>query len=369
MNRALEVVDASVHPVDVALREPFGIATGVQTQALNAFVQVTLAGGQTGVGEAAPFPAVTGETRAQVLAALPPVLTALRGRNAAHWMDLYRDLAPALTHNPSALCAVETALLDALCRAQGRSVFQAMGGAQPTLVTDMTITTGTAQHAALAAQRLAVDGYLVIKLKVGGVAFEADAERLVAVSRAAPSCGLLLDGNAALEGAQHALALLACARELGARVVLLEQPLPRDDHAGQALLCAQAGVPVAADESATTVADVRQLAAERRAHVVNLKITKSGVRGFLEMAQVARQLGLDLMVGGMVETRVAMATSAHLAAGLGGFVYVDLDTPAWLHNSPAHGGYNQQGPRLHVAGHGPGHGVRIDGFAHLPRVG
>jgi L-Ala-D/L-Glu epimerase len=43
------------------------------------------------------------------------------------------------------------------------------------------------------------------------------------------------------------------------------------------------------------------------------------------------------MMGGMVETPLAMAAAAHLAAGIGGFDYIDLDTPLWLAENPCRG--------------------------------
>ena len=57
---------------------------------------------------------------------------------------------------------------------------------------------------------------------------------------------------------------------------------------------------------------------------------KSGVAQALDMATCARALGMQLMIGGMVESEIAMTTSACLAAGLGGFAAVDLDTHLFL---------------------------------------
>ncbi|MFQ5856628.1 MAG: dipeptide epimerase, partial [Anaerolineae bacterium] len=45
----------------------------------------------------------------------------------------------------------------------------------------------------------------------------------------------------------------------------------------------------------------------------------------------------------MIESRLAMSCSAHVAAGLGGFRYVDLDTPMLLAADPFEGGYSQEG--------------------------
>jgi L-alanine-DL-glutamate epimerase-like enolase superfamily enzyme len=77
------------------------------------------------------------------------------------------------------------------------------------------------------------------------------------------------------------------------------------------------------------------------ASAVNIKLMKSGMVEALEIAAVCRAAGLELMVGAMIESRLGIAASAHLIAGLGGFRYVDLDTPMLLADDPFTGGYTQ----------------------------
>ena len=52
------------------------------------------------------------------------------------------------------------------------------------------------------------------------------------------------------------------------------------------------------------------------------------------------------MIGGMVETRIAMGCSFSLVLGLGGFDVLDLDTPLLLSTDPVTGGYRYSGPLL-----------------------
>jgi hypothetical protein len=66
-----------------------------------------------------------------------------------------------------------------------------------------------------------------------------------------------------------------------------------------------------------------------------------------------------MMIGGMVETELSMTTSACLAAGIGGFRFVDLDTPLFMSERPLVGGFAQQGPRLDLSGITLGHGVEV----------
>ncbi|MBC8011703.1 MAG: dipeptide epimerase, partial [Burkholderiales bacterium] len=64
-----------VGPLDIPLHAPFGIAGGAQDVARNVLVEIELADGTRGLGEAAPFPAYNGETQAQALATLTAART------------------------------------------------------------------------------------------------------------------------------------------------------------------------------------------------------------------------------------------------------------------------------------------------------
>lgn len=105
--------------------------------------------------------------------------------------------------------------------------------------------------------------------------------------------------------------------------VLFEQPVHRDDWEGLGhvtqIAKSKYGVSVAADESCRSLADVKEIVKRELADVINIKLAKVGVLGALEIIEFAKASGLDLMIGGMVETRLAMGFAGHLAAGLGGF--------------------------------------------------
>jgi L-alanine-DL-glutamate epimerase-like enolase superfamily enzyme len=115
---------------------------------------------------------------------------------------------------------------------------------------------------------------------------------------------------------------------------------------------------VAADEDARTSEDLKRLRAEQAADVINFKVTKSGVSRALSMIAEARRLGFGLMLGGMVETRLAMTFSACIAGGQGGFEELDLDTPLFMKDERLDGGFDQAGPRLSLRSIKLGHGVR-----------
>jgi L-alanine-DL-glutamate epimerase-like enolase superfamily enzyme len=342
-------------PIDVPLTEPFGIAGGAQLVAENVLVEVGLEGGALGIGEAAPFPAFNRETRADAVRVLEASRDRLLGIEAAHWRAAARVSQELLHAAPSALCAFETALLDALTRSLGLSLFAFFGGAEPELYSDITLTTGSAEQAEHQAARAYTRGFRLLKLKVGGVPLPHDLERLARAAAVAPDAGFVLDANASLR-ADEAIRMVRALGALRERVVLFEQPVAAGDLVGMRAV-REAGVRVAADESATSVADVSKIIAADAADVINVKIMKSGVVGALEMAYGARTGGLELMIGGLVETRLAMSMSACLAGGIGGFTFVDLDTPLFIAKDPFRGGFADEYPRLALAGIEQGHGV------------
>jgi len=354
MPRVTELV---LRRLDLELNEPFGIATGAQTRAENLLVELRCDDGTSGIGEAAPFPAVNGETRADAEAALEAARGALVGLEIEHWRAASQAAGTVLSRTPSALCAFETALLDALTRRAGLSLFAFFGGVQAELETDITLTTGDAAQASDQATRARANGFSVLKVKVGGAPREHDLGRLRSAAEAAPDARFVLDANGSLTK-EDAIGLYEALGPLRERVLLFEQPTASDDLEGLAAV-RRAGAVVAADESVRTREDLERLVLAGAADVVNVKIMKSGLVGALDIALAARAMGLGLMIGGMVETRLAMSTSACLAGGLGGCAYVDLDTPMFLKHDPFEGGYRDDGKRLSLHAIASGHGVGL----------
>lgn len=345
-------------PLDIPLHTPFGISGGAQAMANNVLVKVELDGGFTGFGEAAPLPPYNGETQADALAALATAQNWLIERDTADWRELaeeFRNRGGAGCG--SVQCAFEMALLDALTRRDGMPLWKHFGGAGTTLETDMTVTTGSPEQAAVDARAIRDRGIRQIKIKVGGPKGTAhDLARIAAIHEVAPDAPLILDGNAGL-ARTDASALVRGLREQGITPALLEQWLAKDDLAGMRALGEESGWLVAADESVCSAADAARIAQGKAAQVINIKLMKAGIASALDIVGVARTEGLGLMIGGNVESILAMTVSACFAAGQGGFQFADLDTPLFLATNPFAGGYTLAGGMISVAHIAAGHGV------------
>jgi L-alanine-DL-glutamate epimerase-like enolase superfamily enzyme len=238
--------------------------------------------------------------------------------------------------------------LDGLARIAGVPVHAFVGGGAGkracVLETDVTIGIGTPDTMAARAREWVERGFRILKVKVGRNV-DADAAALEAIGRAAPGATLRVDANAGFS-AKEALALARACERLGLDVQCWEQPCAPDDLDAMAELSAALKQPVIADESVRSLADLYHVRKYNAADGVNLKIGKLG--GLLAAFRVgcrARELGMKIMVGGMVETRLGMTAGAHLACALQGVDFVDLDTAWLLAGDPYRGGYVADGPR------------------------
>ncbi len=184
-------------------------------------------------------------------------------------------------------------------------------------------------------------GITYIKVKVGGDLRE-DVDRVEAVRSGAPHLGITLDANQGYT-ASEALLCLEALDDRGIRPLMLEQPVHKDDFIGMRSVMQHTTVPIAADESASSSAAVVRLIAEGAANVINIKLMKTGFIGAMEIAAICHATRTQLMIGAMIESRLGISAAAHFAAGVGGFRFIDLDTPMLLTKDPFDGGYEQKG--------------------------
>ena len=332
-------------PVDVPLTDPFVVATGARTIAENVFLRVTLSNGAQGYGEAAPFPEVGGETRESCLIALQQLGKAILGHSAASYTNIGHVLSEQAPNYPAARCGLETAVIDTYCRAANIPMWKLWGGADVRVrETDITIPIADLDKTVALARGWYAKGFRLFKMKVGNDVGN-DIRRLEAVHRALPDISFIGDGNQGFSR-QDCLKFAQGVKRFGGTMALLEQPVVRDDLDSMATIRRETGIPVAADESVRSLADAHEVVARGAADYINIKIMKTGVAEAVEIASYTKAFGLKLMIGGMIETRVAMGCSLSLVLGLGGFDVLDLDTPLLLANDPVTGGYRYEGSLL-----------------------
>jgi L-alanine-DL-glutamate epimerase-like enolase superfamily enzyme len=271
-----------------------------------------------GYGEAAPIERY-GESVASATAWLEEAASLLGDDPWA--LDEIHERLPG--GEQAARAAIDAALHDLCAKHAGVPLYRLLGLRPVGPPTSWTIWLGDPDDMARRAKAVA-GRFRRLKLKLGGHD-GLDVERVRAV-RAVTDVPLQVDVNEywSLEEALGALPQLA---ELG--VEYCEQPLPAGDAGGPRLRAASP-VPIYVDEDCHTLADVAACA--ERAHGINVKLAKSGgVREAVRMATAARSLGLEVMLGCMVESGLGIAPGAHIASL---FDHVDLDGNLLLREDP-----------------------------------
>lgn len=313
------------------LRNPFRLSYGVSDTRRSFWLRLA---GDAGWGEAAipPYYGISDESMIAFWAAVAgradPFPADPAGVSAWVGMD-----GPA-----PARCAVDLALHDRLGRQRGLPLWRLLDLPEPrVLPTSFTIAIAEPDEMArLAAEARA---FTSLKIKLGS---DDDLARLSAVRAARPDAELRVDANAGWSP-EEAVAQIRRFERLG--LALIEQPTPKDDIAGMGYVQAHTDLPVVADESVRTLADVAALAAAGVA-AINLKLQKVGGLGpGLAILRRARELGLQVMLGCMIETSLGVTAMAHLA-GLAD--WLDLDAPLLITDDPFDGVTYDEQSGVHV---------------------
>jgi L-alanine-DL-glutamate epimerase-like enolase superfamily enzyme len=210
--------------------------------------------------------------------------------------------------------AADAALWDLEAQLTGRSAWSIAGVDAGPIETVFTIGLEDTPEQ-MAAKATAAADISLFKVKLGA---DRPVERIAAIREARPDARLVVDVNQGWnfdELKRYAPELLALA------VSMIEQPLPRGGDAE--LEGYEAPLPLCSDESCLHLGELDD--AVRRYQMINIKLDKTGgLTHGLELAHAARERGLDLMVGCMGGTSLAMAPH-HVIAQLCDFV--DIDGP------------------------------------------
>jgi L-alanine-DL-glutamate epimerase-like enolase superfamily enzyme len=294
-------------------RRTFRISRARRREVRNVFVRLER-DGIAGYGEASPnaYYDETWEVVGTKLDAARPWLAGLEIANVADIEQAWEEGWPLLAPSRAAQCAVDLALWDWLGRREGRSVSELLWGEAPRAVTSFA-TIGLSTPEELEEKIAELAGFPHIKIKSDQTA---DLAVVRTVRERVPAL-LAVDANCAWTPAQTPQLADELA-QFGVRFI--EQPLP--PGAGESVRCA---LPVFADESCVTEADVDRVAAGFDGF--NIKLVKcGGLTPARRMVQRGRALGRQLMVGCMLESSALIAAGAAIAQRTD---FADLDG-AWL---------------------------------------
>ncbi|WP_141733699.1 dipeptide epimerase [Oligoflexus tunisiensis] len=352
------VVSSSLYPLEIPIHVPFTISRESMSAAGIVLVEVKNEDGLVGLGECAPFPTLTHDTMTTAADVARGLLDEIHGCTTQKALERLRRLKQeAVTQSITGFVGVEGALWDLHARELEKPLTRLWGsGRQSRLVTDITLPI-MEPHAISAFWDIYRNfDFPTIKVKVSGQ-IEQDLAMIRALTQLVPAATrYILDGNQGFSAA-NAVTLVQRLQSMNIHPLFFEQPLPDDDFSGLAGLSQKLPIPICADETVRTSKDLWRLLELGVKPVVNIKIMKSGIEESLRIIALAQRSGCPLMIGGMLESEVAMGLSLQIACATEAISYADLDTPFFFkervtEDSPWHAGRAE----LHLP-EGHGHGL------------
>jgi L-Ala-D/L-Glu epimerase len=345
------------NPYSIPLRSRFVTAHGSLNRREGVMIEVITDGGLAGIGESAPLPEFAGNDLRTALAPLPSLAAQLPGKTLTEALAFLYATSDDLP--PTTVCGLESALLDALGKQTNLSLSTLLSLPQTddesiTNVSDNTsvgtrlIASGDSSHIAAPiiapsdespiptskraipvnavigtlpldatiarAQELIAAGFQCIKLKIGSNGDE-EIRRIAAIRQAiGPAPHLRLDAN---EAWTFDRAVTILSRVAAYDIQYVEQPLPANDLAGMRKLRHVVPVPIAADESVSTIKSTRQVLDHAAADILVLKPQLiGGLRAAQQMIREAAAQGVGCVITSSIEAGVGVAGATHLVAAM-----------------------------------------------------
>jgi len=319
-------MDWHAERLELPLEDAFTISRGTTETAENVLVRLERDGIE-GVGAAAPS-AHYGETAETVEAVLPALFEAARSVGDPHrTAEIERRTREAVADNPAARAAVSIAVHDWVCKDLDLPLYR-YWGLSPREAVDTSFTVGIDDTDRMVekADRAVDRGHAILKVKLGTDP-DRDLDVVARIREVAPGARIRVDANEAWTPTE---AIRNCQALATHDVEFVEQPVPATNRDAQRRVHERSPLPIAADESLVTAADVPQIT--DRADIANLKLMKcGGLREARRIVAAARASGLAVMAGCMVETGAAIAAGAQMAPLLD---YADLDGSLLLAEDP-----------------------------------
>ncbi len=357
MPQSLAITKIEIYRFSIPM-EPFTIATGTMDHAQNVFIRVHTDAGFYGVGECSAFPMIVGETQDTCLIMAREFATLWKGQDALDIPARLQQLHNFTAGNTTIKSAFDMALYDIAAKNAGLPLYKFLGGEKRVVESDITIGIATPEVMAKKGLAFKASGANILKVKLGKDARE-DVGRIKHIRETVGNdMKIRVDANQgwSFDDAVNALQALG-----NYDVEFCEQPMRTwyDDRLPE--LMKLSPVKIMADESVYHHHDARKQIESGACHYINIKLAKSG--GMYEAKQihdVAAAAGIACMMGGMLESRIALSAKLHFVYASPNIKFYDMDTCMLGHlQDPCVGGVTYDDYKLNINDQ-PGIGADAD---------
>lgn len=347
-------------PYPLKLRHAFGVASVTRTETMGVQVQIEL-DGVVGYGEAS-MPPYLSESTDSVLSFLNRVDLS-NFKSPFEMEDILAYVDSICEHNTAAKASIDLALHDLVGKLMGQPWWKIWGFDKDKTPTTM-YTIGIDTPEVVQEKTKEASSFELLKVKLGRDS-KSDREMITSV-RAVTDKPIAVDANQGWKDKIYALEMIEWLYEQG--IVLVEQPMPKTKLDDIAWITDRSPLPIMADESLQRLTDIPKLKGAFSG--VNIKLMKcTGLREAWKMINLARGLGMKVMVGCMTETSCAISAAAQLSPAVD---WADLDGNLLIANDCFDGVKTEPNGKL-VLSDLPGLGIvkrenpvnRLDDFQNL----
>ena len=355
----MRITRFELFPLRIPLKAPFVTSLGALTEVESVVLRATTNDGLVGWGECNPFWSINGETQETCLAVGKHLAKVLSGYDSTDIEGAHRAMDRLIFGNNSIKSAFDIALHDLAAQEASMPLWKFLGATNGRpLMTDYTVSLGSPEKMAADALAVAQNGFQVIKVKLGGDPRE-DIARVLAIREAiGDGIPLRIDANQGWTPEQAILVLNALGEE---NIQHCEEPILRWQFMEMRRVREASPIPIMADESCCDHHDAERLITLGACQRFNVKLGKSGglfkARKIIALAEAA---GMQVQIGGFLESRLAWTAAAHLALISPAVRFCDMDTPLMFTADPVRNGitYGTGGTITHP--NTPGLGASFD---------
>jgi L-alanine-DL-glutamate epimerase-like enolase superfamily enzyme len=348
-----------IYKCPIKLKEPFVISLGPLEYAQNVIIVIRTDQGITGFGECSPFMTINGESMDTCFVVAHYLAQMLKGKNPLNIAACSQAMDKVIYGNSSIKSAFDIALYDIAAQYAELPLYAFLGGSNTkTIITDYTVSIGDPQKMAADALKIKERGFQVVKVKLGK-SKEKDVESIRLIREAiGMELPLRIDANQGWSTDDAIETLIALEPY---RIQLCEEPIPRWAFMELSTVREQSPIPIMADESCCDHHDAKRLIELAACDFFNIKLAKSaGIFKALKIIKLAEQAGIDIQIGGFLESRLGFTAAAHLALVSENIVHYDFDTPLMFVEDPVSGGITYSDKGVVTLPETPGLGATID---------
>lgn len=307
----MEILNIEAVPFSIPLNTPLKWATGYMEAADHVLIKIETNNDIFGIAEATPRPTIYGETQASIVRIITGFLAPLIIGEDSFDLEKIWNKMNSIAWNPTAKGAIDIALHDLNSKYMGIPLYKMLGGWRDTVPLTWVVTLKSEEEMIQEIIEKISEGYKSFKVKIG-LDPEYDLMTVKNIRKeVAPEIDIYVDAN---QGYSRESALKVLKDMQNLSISCVEEPLPVWDDEGRQRLSKYLNIPILADESVFTVADVYRQIKLGAIGGISIKLPRTGCHLSRKIVSLAEIANLPLKVGTQGETDVGTMAAAHFAA-------------------------------------------------------